>query len=164
MAGSAQLCARQRLGCEAAVHTIEDIMSDPSVEGVLMVDAWNAFNSLNRAVCSATYKFFVLHLAVPAINFYRSKAKLFVGEETILSQEGKTQGDPLSMAIYALFTLPLKSKISRENPPPPPKKNLGSPMMLVEEHPPKPFTNGGQNHPKKAQSWDNMLIHQKHGC
>ena len=40
-------------------------------------------------------------------NFYRSSAELFVGGETILSSEGTTQGDPLSMAIYALATIPL---------------------------------------------------------
>ena len=33
---------------------------------------------------------------------YRSDAELFVGEETIFSREGTTQGDPLSMAVYAL--------------------------------------------------------------
>ena len=115
VAGSAQLCARQPSGCEAAVHAIEDIMSDPSVEGVLMVDAWNAFNSLNRAVMLRNLQVLCPSLAVPAINFYRSNAELFVGEETILSQEGTTQGDPLSMAIYALSTLPLISKIGQEN-------------------------------------------------
>ena len=115
VAGSAQLCARQPSGCEAAVHAIEDIMSDPSVEGVLMVDARNAFNSLNRAVMLRNLQVICPSFAVPAINFYRSNAELFVGEETILSQEGTTQGDPLSMAIYALSTLPLISKISQEN-------------------------------------------------
>ena len=46
---------------------------------------------------------------------YRSDAELFVGEETIFSREGTTQGDPLSMAVYALSTLPLISKISQPN-------------------------------------------------
>ena len=87
----------------------------PSVEGVLMVDAWNAFYSLNRAVMLRNLQVLCPSFAVPAINFYRSNAELFVGDETILSQEGTTQGDPLSMAIYALSTLPLVSKISQEN-------------------------------------------------
>ena len=40
-------------------------------------------------------------------NLYRSEAELFTGGETILSREGTTRGDPLSMAIYAVSTLPL---------------------------------------------------------
>ena len=90
-------------------------MSDPSVEGVLMGDARNAFDSLNRAVMFRNLQVHCPSLAVSAINFYRSKAELFVGEETILSQEGTTKGDPLSMAIYAFSTLRLLSKISQEN-------------------------------------------------
>ena len=38
---------------------------------------------------------------------YRGNAKLCIGEEYNLSQEGTTQGDPLAMAMYAIGTLPL---------------------------------------------------------
>ena len=49
-AGSSQLCAGQIGGCEAAVHAIKRIFALPSVEGVLLVDATNAFNELNHQV------------------------------------------------------------------------------------------------------------------
>ena len=49
-AGSSQLCAGQIGGCEAAVHAIKWIFALPSVEGVLLVDATNAFNELNHQV------------------------------------------------------------------------------------------------------------------
>ena len=39
------------------------------------------------------------------LNLYRSEAELFTGGETILSREGTTQRDRLSMVIYALSTL-----------------------------------------------------------
>ena len=155
VAGSAQLCARQPSGCEAAVHAIEDIMSDPSVEGVVSVDARNAFNSLNRAVLLRNLQVLCPSFAVPAINFYRSNAELFVGEETILSQEGTTQGDQSMHCPRS----PLYQKSARRISP-----KLGSSMMLVEEQPSKPFTNGGKSYLKKAQSSDTMLIHRKHGC
>ena len=38
LAGTAQLCARQRSGCEAAVHAMKKLYSGDS-EGVLLVDA-----------------------------------------------------------------------------------------------------------------------------
>ena len=47
-AGSLQLCAGQDAGCEAAVHAMREIYDDEATEGILLVDASNAFNSLNR--------------------------------------------------------------------------------------------------------------------
>ena len=41
------------------------------------------------------------------INTYREKAQLFIDGETLLSQEGTTQGDPLAMAMYAIAVTPL---------------------------------------------------------
>ena len=41
------------------------------------------------------------------LNCYRECSNLFIDGDVILSQEGTTQGDPLSMAFYALATLPL---------------------------------------------------------
>ena len=73
IAGCTQLCARQRSGCEAAVHVMEELMKDESVEGILLVDARNAFNSLNREVM-------LRNLQVLVINIYRSNAELFVWE------------------------------------------------------------------------------------
>ena len=38
------------------------------------------------------------------INTYRAPTELFVDGDTLLSQEGTTQGDPLAMPMYALAT------------------------------------------------------------
>ena len=75
----------------------------------------NAFNSLNREVMLRNIQVTCPSLAVPVINMYRSNAELFVGKDTILSQEGMTQGDPLSMVLYALSTLPLIARVSQPN-------------------------------------------------
>ena len=47
-AGALQLCAGQDGGCEAAVHAMRSVFQAPETEAVLLVDANNAFNSLNR--------------------------------------------------------------------------------------------------------------------
>ena len=47
--GSLQLCTGQKAGCEAAAHAMNEIMAEEATDGILLVDASNAFNSLNRA-------------------------------------------------------------------------------------------------------------------
>ena len=41
----------------------------------------------------------------------KSSAELFIGNSVLLSQEGTTQGDPLSMPLYALSTVPLIKRL-----------------------------------------------------
>ena len=48
--GTIQLCAGQDAGCEAAVHAMEQIFADNNTEAMILVDASNAFNCLNRQV------------------------------------------------------------------------------------------------------------------
>ena len=78
-----------------------------------MVDASNAFNSLNRIVA-----FHNIHQLCPSfapilINTYRSAATLYIAGDflQLLSEEGTTQGDPLAMPMYALAILPLSERL-----------------------------------------------------
>ena len=46
--GALQVCAGCEGGCEAAVHAVCQLFHDPGSQAVLLVDASNAFNSVNR--------------------------------------------------------------------------------------------------------------------
>lgn len=93
-AGAIQLCAGQEAGCEAAIHAMRRIFSDDGNEGVLLVDASNAFNQLNRKVALHNVTTVCSTIATALINTYRRDAELFVDSETLYSREGTTQGDP----------------------------------------------------------------------
>ena len=46
--GCLQTCGGQEGGIEAAIHAMHEIYVREDCEGLLLVDATNAFNSLNR--------------------------------------------------------------------------------------------------------------------
>ena len=94
--GALQLCAGQKSGCEAAVHAMKQIFDDTNTEAVLLVDASNAFNNLNRQTALQNIHLICPSIAKALINTYRIDTQLFAGGETLLSMEGTTQGDPLA--------------------------------------------------------------------
>ena len=75
--GSLQLFVGHDSGCEAAVHALRIIFEDEESEAVLLVDASNAFNSLNALhimnVCPS--------VATIAISSYRQHPQLFIDKE-----------------------------------------------------------------------------------
>ena len=111
-AGPFQLCAGQVGGCEAAVHAMRSVFQTPNNEAVLLVDANNAFNSLNRRAALHNINIICPSLAITLTNTYRSPVRMFVtGDGEIASTEGTSQGDPLAMAMYALAMKPLIEKL-----------------------------------------------------
>ena len=112
-AGPLQACAGQEGGCEASVHAMKHIFQSPESEAVLLVDATNAFNSLNRQVALHNISVTCPPLAQILINTYRAPIRLIIpGSGEIASTEGTTQGDPLAMAMYALAITPLIHQLS----------------------------------------------------
>lgn len=110
-AGSLQLCAGQISGIEAAVHAVDSLFQQEETEAILLVDASNAFNSLNRLSALHNIRRLCPSLATALINTYRAPTELFVDGKVLYSSEGTTQGDPLAMPMYALATIPLIKKL-----------------------------------------------------
>ncbi len=46
--GPLQVCAGQESGCEAAIHAMRHAFKEDNSEGALLIDATNAFNTINR--------------------------------------------------------------------------------------------------------------------
>ena len=113
-AGSRQLCGGQIAGIEAAVHSVRKLFDNDTTEAILLVDANNAFNSLNRANALMNIRTVCPAFSTILINIYRESTELFLGANTLFSQEGTTQGDPLAMPFYALATRPLIDSLSRD--------------------------------------------------
>ena len=100
--GALQVCAGCEGGCEAAVHAVRQLYRDPSLQAVLLVDASNAFNSVNRQAALHNILRLCPPLARILINTYQSPVRLIIpGSGGLVSTEGTTQGDPLAMAMYA---------------------------------------------------------------
>ena len=83
---------------EVIIRTIAE-----SIEVVLLVDAANTFNSINRKIffhnisilCPSISRFVKACCATPAWLFV-------IGNAEVRSNEGTTQGNPVTMAFYAL--------------------------------------------------------------
>ena len=48
--GPLQLCSGHEAGAEAAIHSMRSVFHDKGTDAVLLVDASNPFNNLNRKV------------------------------------------------------------------------------------------------------------------
>ena len=82
---------------------MHDIYNDEHSEAVLVVDAENAFNSINRNVMIHNVSVVCPAISTYVSNCYQSAARLFViGRKEILTKEGTTQSDPTSMGTHAL--------------------------------------------------------------
>ena len=84
------------------------IFEDPTTEGIILVDASNAFNSLNRRVALHN-----IQISCPfsriLINTYRIPSRMIIlGGVALQSTEGTTQGDNLAMPFYAISTVQIQ--------------------------------------------------------
>ena len=104
-----QVCAGLPGGVEAAVHAAREIFESQDTEALILVDADNAFNSLNREAALMNIRVVCPELAPYVINSYREPARLFVSgsNQELMSEEGVTHGDNAAMGFYACATVPV---------------------------------------------------------
>ena len=113
--GADQLCAGVQAGIKGAVHVINDLSQERCDDewGVLMMDASNTFNNINRMAVLWNARLLWPRCSRFIFNTYRGWAPLVVRSASsfLYSKEGVTQGDPLSMFIYAIGVLPLIKEV-----------------------------------------------------
>ncbi len=104
-----QVCSGLPGGVEAAVHALRRVYEDEDTEAIILVDAENAFNSMNRTVALNNIKYTCPEIATYITNTYRKPADLYVSgsEDSLLSEEGVTQGDNTATGNYACSLMPL---------------------------------------------------------
>lgn len=97
-----QVCAGHSAGAKAAIHVLTEVFTEQETNGILLIDASNAFNIMNR--------FATLHsiqITVQEISLCLSKWLIMLciqGGGEVLSQEGTIRGDPLAMPWYSVNT------------------------------------------------------------
>ncbi|KAL5266928.1 hypothetical protein ACHWQZ_G004092 [Mnemiopsis leidyi] len=100
-----QTCGGIKGGVEAAVHGLRSIWEESGTEAIILVDASNAFNCLNRKVGLQNTGILCPELYTYLCNTYSIPSDLYVTGGNglkIKSNEGTTQGDTTAMAFYAL--------------------------------------------------------------
>jgi hypothetical protein len=114
-AGCLQVSSGVKSGGEAAIHFMREAFDTAdAAEAVILVDASNAFNSLNRSALLHNIQVLCPPISKIAINMYRTPARLIItGGGEIASAEGTTQGDNLAMSLYALGTVPILNKLRK---------------------------------------------------
>ena len=73
-----QVCAGQSAGSEAAIHAMGQVFVEEGTDGILLIDASNAFNQLNRSVALHNIQITCKEMSLYIINTYRSSSRLFI--------------------------------------------------------------------------------------
>ena len=81
--GSLQVCAGQEAGCESIIHAMQAIYEDETCEAVLLVDASNAFNSINRNVFLHNVTIICPAIAIYVKNCYSLHSQLLIIQSSL---------------------------------------------------------------------------------
>ena len=110
-----QLCLCQKCGIEYAIHSLRKEFEKPETEAILLIDAENAFNLLNRELALKNVQILCPALHHALANSYKHPSNLYVKNTVLTSTEGTTQGEPLAMAMYGIGIIPLIELLQKPN-------------------------------------------------
>ena len=117
-AGPLQTCAGLKSGIEASIHAMRQIFEKDETEALLLVDAENAFNKLNRKAALHNIRELCPPFHRYLSNTYQLPARMIINDQfktdTLLSEEGSTQGDVTAMQMYAVGTRSLINTLQDE--------------------------------------------------
>ena len=106
--GSMQVFAGHEADYEFIIHAMHAIYKDQTCEAVLLVDASNAFHSVNRNVFLQNVTIICPMIAIYVKKCYSTHSRLLIiGGSKIGSCEGTAQGDLVAMAEYAIVAIPM---------------------------------------------------------
>ena len=107
-AGPLQMVTGLQSGAEAAIHSMRCMFEGDRTDAVILVDARNAFNSLNCQATLHNTRVIYPQIATILVKTCHGPARFIILRTSdIYSLEDTTQGDNLAMAFYALGTTPL---------------------------------------------------------
>ena len=105
---SLQVCAAHDTGCKTAVHLMHFIFKEENTVAVLLIDASNTFNMMNKMVFLHNIAMVCPTISTYVFNCYARQSRLFVfGEYGISSVEGTIQVDLIDMSLYVVVLLRL---------------------------------------------------------
>jgi len=93
-AGPLQFCAGQLAGVAAAIHSVCELFVRVVCDAILLVDASNALNSLNRIVALHKVRQICPSFATILINIYHFPTGLFISGAVLMSEEGLLRVTP----------------------------------------------------------------------
>ena len=81
LGGVTQLCLGQKCDIEHAIHSLRESFEDTETEAILLIDAQNAFNSLNRELPIKNIERLCLALVAAVKNSYSKPSNLFINRK-----------------------------------------------------------------------------------
>ena len=76
--GPLQVCAGHSAGSEAAIHSMSQGFAEEGTDGILLIDASNAFNQMNRSVALHNIQTICKEMSLYIINTYRCPSRLLI--------------------------------------------------------------------------------------